>query len=63
ESIPADYLLVSFPTYSLGGRGKGMRVNYAQRFEQLVADKPWTIWRFDFPTELAFLVHKGGCGG
>lgn len=63
ESIPADYLLVSFPTYSLGGRGKGMRVNYAQRFEQLVADKPWTIWRFDFPTELAFLVHKGGCRG
>ncbi|WP_299026337.1 hypothetical protein [uncultured Thermanaerothrix sp.] len=60
ESIPADYLLVSFPTYSLGGRRKGMRVNYAQRFEQLVADKPWSVWRFDFPTELAFLVRKGG---
>jgi 16S rRNA (guanine(1405)-N(7))-methyltransferase len=59
ETLQAEYILVSFPTYSLGGRGKGMRVNYTRHFEQLVAGKPWTIWRFDFPTELAFLIKKG----
>ncbi len=62
ETLQAEYLLVSFPTYSLGGRGKGMRVNYARHFEELVADKPWTIWRYDFPTELAFLIRKGRPG-
>jgi 16S rRNA (guanine(1405)-N(7))-methyltransferase len=58
ETISADALVVSFPAYSLGGRHKGMSVNYEARFRQLVAGKNWSISRFEFPTELVFLVRK-----
>ena len=58
ETISADALVVSFPAYSLGGRHKGMVVNYEARFWQLVAGKNWSISRFEFPTELVFLIRK-----
>ena len=58
--VPADILLVSFPAQSLTGRrGKGMGMNYAAHFHNLVADTGWTVERFDFPTELVFRVRKG----
>jgi len=58
ESINADHLLVSFPVHSLGGRDKQMVRNYETRFRALVQDKPWEVQRFEFATELAFLVRK-----
>lgn len=58
ENLNAAYLLVSFPAHSLTGRRKGMVVNYEAHFRQLVAGKPWAIRRFEFPTEIAFLVQK-----
>lgn len=58
ETISADALVVSFPAHSLGGRHKGMVVNYEARFWQLVAGKNWSISRFEFPTELVFLIRK-----
>lgn len=58
ETINADHLLVSFPARSLGGKQKGMVQNYEARFRQLVADKPWEIKRFEFATEIAFLITK-----
>ena len=58
ETIRADHLLVSFPVHSLGGRSKGMVENYEARFRELVQDKPWSIQRFEFATELAFLVTR-----
>jgi 16S rRNA (guanine(1405)-N(7))-methyltransferase len=58
ETISADALVVSFPAYSLGGRHKGMVVNYEARFWQLVRGKSWSISRFEFPTELVFLIRK-----
>jgi 16S rRNA (guanine(1405)-N(7))-methyltransferase len=58
ESIQAQYILVSFPAKSLGGREKGMRENYEERFNQLVAGKGWGTKRFTFQTELVFLVTK-----
>jgi 16S rRNA (guanine(1405)-N(7))-methyltransferase len=58
DAIDADYLLVSFPVHSLGGRSKGMPTNYEARFRELVVDKDWAIKRFEFATELAFLVCK-----
>jgi 16S rRNA (guanine(1405)-N(7))-methyltransferase len=58
EIVNADYLLVSFPAQSLGGRKKGMAQNYEAHFYQLVAERPWTIQRFEFSTELAFLVTR-----
>jgi 16S rRNA (guanine(1405)-N(7))-methyltransferase len=58
ETVNADHLLVSFPARSLGGKQKGMVQNYEARFRQLVADKPWEIKRFEFATEIAFLITK-----
>jgi 16S rRNA (guanine(1405)-N(7))-methyltransferase len=53
-----EYILVSYPGHSLGGRSKGMVTNYAARFESLTAGKGWQIQRFDFPGELAYLIRK-----
>ena len=58
EGLNAEYILVSYPGHSLGGRAKGMVTNYAARFESLTAGKGWQIQRFDFPGELAYLIRK-----
>ncbi len=58
EGLNAPYILVSFPARSLGGRDKGMPVNYEEHFRELIAGKGWTVCRFEFATELAFLVGK-----
>lgn len=58
EALHADYLLVSFPVRSLGGRKKGMEQSYEERFTELLSGKPWSVQRFTFATELAFLVSK-----
>ncbi len=58
EGLDAEYVLVSYPSHSLGGRSKGMVRNYAAAFQEMVAGQPWPVQRFDFPGELAFLIHK-----
>jgi len=58
EGVQADYLLVSFPVRSLGGRDKKMLENYEAHFRQLLLGKAWSVQRLEFSTELAFLVHK-----
>ena len=56
--INAKYVVVSFPVHSLGGRMKGMEANYEARFWALVEGTKWEIKRFDFATELVFLIKK-----
>ena len=56
DALNARYLLISFPTRSLGGRQKGMVQNYEAQFMEWVDGRAWHIQRFEFPTELAFLV-------
>jgi len=58
DALQADDVLVSYPAHSLGGRSKGMVGNYAAAFEAMVAGRPWSVRRFDFPGELAFLIDK-----
>jgi 16S rRNA (guanine(1405)-N(7))-methyltransferase len=58
EAVQADHLLVSFPVRSLGGRDKKMLQNYEARFQELLRGKPWAVQRFEFSSELAFLIHK-----
>jgi 16S rRNA (guanine(1405)-N(7))-methyltransferase len=58
DTIDADHVLVSFPVHSLGGRDKGMPTNYEARFRELVTDRDWAIQRFEFATELAFLISR-----
>jgi 16S rRNA (guanine(1405)-N(7))-methyltransferase len=58
DTINADYLLVSFPVHSLGGRKKAMLVNYEMHFRELFTHKSWSIKRFEFASELVFLIAK-----
>jgi 16S rRNA (guanine(1405)-N(7))-methyltransferase len=58
DSIPAKYVLVTFPVRSLGGHAKGMAKNYEIRFNQLITGRSWAVRRFEFPSELAFLIKK-----
>jgi 16S rRNA (guanine(1405)-N(7))-methyltransferase len=58
EGVRADHILVSFPVSSLGGRKKGMADFYQEHFYEMVSRKTWQIRRFEFDTELAFLVTK-----
>jgi 16S rRNA (guanine(1405)-N(7))-methyltransferase len=58
EQIQAQYLLVSFPVHSLGGRSKGMSANYEAHFAELINEKDWSVQTYRYDTELAFLVTK-----
>ena len=58
RALDVPSMLVSFPARSLGGRDKRMPEHYAERFAALVAAEGWSAERFEFATELAFLVRK-----
>jgi 16S rRNA (guanine(1405)-N(7))-methyltransferase len=62
RSVRAEHLLVSFPAHSLGGKNKGMLANYEARFHDLMArtgiGARATVTRFQFATELAFLISR-----
>jgi 16S rRNA (guanine(1405)-N(7))-methyltransferase len=58
QDTAAGRIVVSYPTRSLGGRGRGMAVTYERQLRELVAGQPWDITRFEFPGELVFLVDK-----
>jgi len=56
EALNGRFLLISYPAQSLGGRSKGMVETYARQFEQLADGRSWQVQKFQFATELAFLV-------
>ena len=58
DSIHAEHILVSFPVHSLGGRSKGMLENYEARFRQLLTGRSWQVQRYEFASELAFLISR-----
>src|SRR5947209_1231364 len=58
QVIHADYLVVSFPIHSLGGKHKGMVKHYEARFHELVEREQWEITRLEFSSELVFVVRK-----
>jgi|SRR5579859_2387259 len=58
QAINADYLVVSFPVRSLGGKSKGMTEHYEARFRELAAREQWEIKRLLFSSELVFVVRK-----
>ena len=58
DGVQADYLLVSFPAHSLGRKEKGMVANYEAHFRELMRGRPGIIRRFEFPSELVFLVSQ-----
>lgn len=56
KNANADWLVVSFPVRSLGGRSKGMAENYEQHLHELIAGKGWSVQRLLFETELVFIL-------
>jgi 16S rRNA (guanine(1405)-N(7))-methyltransferase len=58
ERLRARTVVVSFPTHSLGGRGKGMAATYADGFEAVAAERRWSTEKLELPGELVYLVRK-----
>lgn len=58
ETINSNFLVVSFPVHSLGGKEKGMQKHYEARFSRLTQEKDWIIQQLEFGTELVFLIKK-----
>jgi 16S rRNA (guanine(1405)-N(7))-methyltransferase len=58
KRVDAGALLVSFPTRSLGGKGKGMAQNYEARFMETISGENWRVEKFVFENELCFLVKR-----
>ncbi len=56
------YLLVSFPTRSLGGHGRGRAEHYEGWFRELIQAENWNARRFQFPNELCFLIERNEKG-
>ncbi|HEU5087854.1 MAG TPA: 16S rRNA methyltransferase [Roseiflexaceae bacterium] len=59
RELNARWIVVSYPTRSLGGRGRGMAANYERQFRDAIAEQPWRATPFEFPNELVFLIDKG----
>ena len=60
DGLNGRYLLISYPVQTLGGRRKGLGATYEQQFQALAAERGWQQYhRFEFATELAFLVVNG----
>lgn len=58
ETLNADHVLVSFPVRSLGGYDKSMAENYEARLMTLLEPKAWPVKRFEFSSEMAFLITR-----
>lgn len=57
DSLQTRHILISYPAQSLGGRAKGMVSHYEAHFTALAEGRGWDVQRFEFATELAFLVQ------
>lgn len=60
KRFQTDYLLISYPTRTLGGRNVRMAENYEGRFREIMQTAKWDYQRLQFDTELAFVVKKEG---
>ena len=58
EKQDAKWLVVSFPTKSLGGKPKNMIDFYSKQFQDLIRNQPWQTEKILFPTELVFVINK-----
>jgi 16S rRNA (guanine(1405)-N(7))-methyltransferase len=58
EYLRAPSVVVSFAIRSLGGRDKGMEAHYQRQFLASIEDRPWSVKRLAFDTELVFVVSR-----
>src|SRR5437879_12163651 len=55
QTLRADYLVVSFPVASMGGRNKGMVEHYKAHFRTLMENERWEITRLGFKCEVVIV--------
>jgi 16S rRNA (guanine(1405)-N(7))-methyltransferase len=60
DALHARHIVISFPTRSLGGAGKGMITTYRGVMERLMAGGKWSARELLFPLELVFVVDTRG---
>lgn len=57
RGLRARFLIVTYPTRTLGGRNVGMAGFYAAQFLELIAPFGWSCARYEFDGELCFVVE------
>jgi 16S rRNA (guanine(1405)-N(7))-methyltransferase len=60
EAIRSNWLVVSFPTRSLGGVSKGMSQNYRDSFRAATSHWTWPIRELEFAGELVYVIDRRG---
>jgi 16S rRNA (guanine(1405)-N(7))-methyltransferase len=68
ERLNAQWLVVSYPTRSLGGAGKGMLATYRSQFRALIEGLAGSVDELLFPGELVYVARcvsssLGDCAG
>lgn len=58
DQVPANWLIVSFPTRSLGNRNKGMTATYRAFLQDLIKPRDWKAHEILLPSELIFVIRK-----
>ena len=58
DQIQANWLIISFPTRSLGHRNKGMAATYRAFLQNLINPRPWKTHELLLPSELIFIIQK-----
>jgi len=57
ESIPARYIVVSFPISSIGGHPRGMRESYTLILNDITQGLGFTTTEIEFPEEIFFILR------
>ncbi|HEX2034851.1 MAG TPA: 16S rRNA methyltransferase [Chloroflexota bacterium] len=60
DALNVPSVVVSFPTRSLGGAGKGMVTHYRRHLSHLLAGSDWAVTELLFPPELVFILARPG---
>jgi 16S rRNA (guanine(1405)-N(7))-methyltransferase len=58
DKIQAKWLIISFPTRSLGNRNKGMTATYSAFLQNLINPRSWKSHELLLPSELIFILKK-----
>ena len=56
--VPAEFIVISFPVRSIGGRRKNMPANYASRIEPVLAEMGLRAERLACPAELVYVARR-----
>ncbi|MBQ3078992.1 MAG: hypothetical protein IJC48_03175, partial [Clostridia bacterium] len=63
SGVHSKYILASFPTRTLGGRGVGMEKHYSEWFESLIGGEIRILERFVIQNELVYITERKDYGG